>query len=302
MTAGLLVSLALGAALACSALVTLAGLAAMRASRSWDTPGGWDGPLLFASLTFALATALGLLPPLPGAVVAVAPLLAVACTLAPYWGKAVNIEGSRGRAALRLLAGLLRCARDLMRAAPGILRDLLRGLRPSGAPGGGPEPGDPAPAPARPRRIPSTARPDPDLGPAPVPAQVAADLESAGVAVPSAWAAVAERFAAFEPEDGEDLRQFIAENAAGILTVAEAIGAQAEDLGAGIKLDPAFTEAQVAFADDFADTASAAAMTLRAYDSAYDGVHEHVDNGGTLPENGRTWFGADGPAADGQAA
>jgi hypothetical protein len=129
---------------------------------------------------------------------------------------------------------------------------------------------------------------------------VAAELESAGVAVPSAWAAVAERFAAFEPEDGADLRLFIAENAAGILTVAEAIGGQAEDFAAGIKLDPAFTEAQVAFADDFADTASAAAMTLRAYDSAYDGAHEHVDNGGTLPEDARGWFGAHGP--EGQAA
>ena len=48
------------------------------------------------------------------------------------------------------------------------------------------------------------------------------------------------------------------------------------------------------------DLARLTLLALRAYDSAYDGVHEHVDNGGTLPEDARGWFGAGGP--EGQAA
>ena len=148
---------------------------------------------------------------------------------------------------------------------------------------------------ARPRREPSTARPDLALGPAPVPEQVAAELTAAGVAIPACWAAVAEWEASFEPEDGEDWRRHVAERAAGILTVAEAAGWQAEDLAAGVKLDAAVIAAETDFADDFADTASAAARSIQAYDSVYDGVHDHVDSGGTLPEDARGWFGAGGP-------
>jgi hypothetical protein len=294
----MIITVLLWAAFAWCSLAALAGLAAMRANRGWGDPGDWDGPLLLASFSLALAAVLGLLPPLPGAVTATVPLLVIAAMLAPHWDSAVKLEGSHGRAARRILADLGRRALALMLSVPRFLRDLPAALQPAAPPAGDPQPATPAPA--GPRRTPSTARPNPDLGPVPVPSQVAADLNAAGVAVPAAWAAVAERFAAFEPEDGEDLRLFIAENAAGILVVAEAIGGQAEDLSAGIKLDPAFTEAQVAFADDFADTASAAAMTLRAYDNAYALIDEHVDNGGTLVENARQWHGADGP--EGQAA
>jgi hypothetical protein len=156
---------------------------------------------------------------------------------------------------------------------------------------------------ARPRRMPSTYRLDPVLGPAPVPSQVAAELESAGVAVPGCWASVAEWIASFEPEDEDDWRNHIAENAAGILTVAEAIGGQAEDFAVGVKLDPAVVAAHTDFADDFAETSSSSARVLQAYDSVYEGINEHVASGGTIVENAREWHGAgDAGTEGGQAA
>jgi hypothetical protein len=278
----------------CCALLALSGCIRMaRAAGGWRDPGCWHAPLILTSAALALLAWAGALPVLAGAFLALVPLAVVALVVRPAWQSAAGKLG-RGAATRIVLRGLAGRLRDALQGAWQDLR-VLAGRPPECAP----EAAAPAVA-DRPRRTPSTALPHPDLGPAPVPAQVAADLTATGVAVPGAWAAVAERFAAFEPEDGEDLRLFVAENAAGILVVAEAIGCQAEDLAAGLKLDPAFTEAQVAFADDFADTASAAAMTLRAYDNAYDGVHEHVDNGGTLPEDSRSWFGAGG--TEGQAA
>lgn len=204
------------------------------------------------------------------------------------WREAAEVLGHLTRTAGSFLAEDLRA---------------LAGLRRGNA---GTKPADPGAAPGpvigRPRRVPSTARVDPAVGPALVPEQVAAQLEAARVAIPSCYAAVAEWEASFEPEDGDDWRQHIAERAAGILTVAEVVGEQAEDLATGVKLDPAVTASETDFADDFADTASAAARSIQVYDRVYDGVHEHTDNGGTLPENARNWFGAGGPEGDGRAA
>lgn len=286
---GTIVTLILWTALACCSLVTAAGLDAMRRVQGWGDAGSWDGPLFYASLSLALATALGLLPPAIGAVLAAVPLAVVAVTLRKVWQAAASKYGPAS-ATGRVLRALLRNARHTLLHAARELRRLT--ARPGAAAPAAP---DPDPVIARPRREPSTARPDLALGPAPVPEQVARELESAGVAVPACWAAVAEWEASFEPEDGEDWRRHVAERAAGILTVAEAGGWQAEDLAAGVKLDAAVVAAETDFADDLADTASAAARSIQVYDSVYGGVHDHVDSGGTLPEDARGWFGAGGP-------
>jgi hypothetical protein len=256
---------------------------------------GWYAPLIFTSAALATAAGLGILGAVPGSVLAVIPLAVIGARVSGVWRDAAKVKGPGFATAMiaSLLAGRIRAELGSLLEDLRVLTGRERDCAPDAAG---------VPVVTRPRREPSTARPDPALGPAPVPEQVAGDLEAAGVAVPAAWAAVAERFASFEPEDGDDLRLFIAENAAGILTVAEVIGEQAEDFAAGIKLDPEFIRAQVAFADDFADTASAAARTIQVYDAAYSGAHEHVDGGGTLPEDARGWFGAGGPAEGGRAA
>lgn len=279
------------------------------ASARWASLPRWsslvpDAGLLLPELTAlactVLLTLLGTVPVIAGAPLALGLSAVVVLPDVRIMVQAIS-TGKGTYAARRIVSRWLL----LIRTAPGFLMDDLRALsglrrRDAGTP---PATGGPAPGPviARPRRMPSTARIDPAVGPALVPEQVAAGLEAANVAIPACYAAVAEWEASFEPEDGEDWRRHIAERAAGILTVAEVVGGQAEDLASGVKLDPAVIASETDFADDYADTASAAVRSIQVYDRVYEGVHEHADNGGTLPENARNWFGAGGPA-DGQAA
>lgn len=280
------------------------------AAARWDFLPRWSprvpdaGLLLPALCAFACTVLLvmaGALPVLFGLPLAVALLCAAALPLASTMLQAFSV-GKAGYAGRRIVSRMLL----LVRSAPSFLIEDLRalaGLRRNSAGTAAPAGGTPSgPVITRPRRMPSTARVDPAVGPALVPEQVAAGLEAANVAIPSCYAAVAEWEASFEPEDGEDWRRHIAERAAGILTVAEVVGGQAEDLASGVKLDPAVIASETDFADDYADTASAAIRSIQVYDRVYDGVHEHTDNGGTLPENARGWFGAGGSAPDGQAA
>lgn len=283
---------ALWAASAACALLAASGLWRMAGTRGASRdPGSWHAPLIFTSAAAALLAALGVLAPVTGAFLALVPLLVITMIVARAWQAAARALGGRKATAL-VMRGLAARVRDALLGAWEDLRALAGRPLECAVPAAAPAP---APVAARPRREPSTARPDLALGPAPVPEQVAAGLQAAGVAVPACWAAVAEWEASFEPEDGEDWRRHVAERAAGILTVAEAAGWQAEDLGAGVKLDAAVVAAETDFADDLADTASAAARSIQVYDSVYDGVHDHVDSGGTLPEDARGWFGAGGP-------
>jgi hypothetical protein len=290
-----MITVLLWAAFAACALLAASGLWRVTRTRGASRdPGSWHAPLIFTSAAAALLAALGVLAPAGGALLALIPLLVIAMIVARAWQAAARALGVPKATAL-VLRGLAARVRDALRGAGEDLRVLV-GRSPECAP----QPAAAEPVIARPRRAPSTARPDLLLGPALVPEQVAAELEAARVAVPACWAAVAEWEASFEPENGEDWRQHIAERAAGILTVAEVAGGQAEDLGTSVKLDPAVITAETDFAEDFADTASAAVRSIQVYDSVYDGAHEHVENGGTLPEDARGWFGADGRG--GQAA
>lgn len=205
------------------------------------------------------------------------------------------------KAAARHVGGVLRLLLQTARYLPArdlrALAGLLRRLRPA-APAGPGESGGYRPAPGSLRAVPSILK-DVGLGPVPHPAAVAADLEARGVAVHSTWGALAEREASFEAEDEDDLLAHVAETAAGFLTLAEALQAQAETLAAGNGLDPDYIAGQFEFADLVADAASAAAMLGRRYHDVYAAPREHVDAGGTLPRDAREWFGAAGADPDG---
>lgn len=298
----MVLTLILAAACTFCGLMTVHGLWAMsRTPDGWKAETGlWPGPAFFGLVLAVLLTASGVLGLLAGSVLAAVPLLLTVRITAQPWRSAAKADGWL-KATFLVAVRLSGRIREAVHAARLDLLGLAGGLRRGGK-------GTPAaaadgegPVLARPRRMPSTARLDPVVGPAPVPSVVAAELEAAHVAVPACWAAVAEWEASFEPEDEDDWRNHIAERAAGILTVGEAVGQQAEDHAVSVKFDPAVTEAHTAFADDFADTASAAARVLQVYDASTAAIQEHVDNGGTLVNNAREWHDAGG-AEGGQAA
>jgi len=286
-------------ACAACAVLTLSGLVRMaRTSGGVRDAGSWHAPLIFASAALALATAAGVLAPLAGAVLALLPLLAVAAIVRRAWLAIARAKGQgRGPATRRVLSGLGRRLRDAVWFLRDDLRDLAARARPKPeeAPRGVSGGGAPTAALAALRSVPSV-RDDGSLGFAPVPAEVAAGLESAGVEVPAPFRAVADWMADFEPEDQDDLEGHIAQEAAGWLTLAEAATTRGETLLGVRKLHPAYVAALLEIADDIAELASSAAMSDRRYHGIYGDIEDWHEEGNELPEDARGWFG-DGSAA-----
>jgi hypothetical protein len=283
--------------LACVILAVSGAIRMARTSGGARDAGSWHAPLIFCSLAIALLTAAGGLPLATGALLALLPLLVVAAIVRRAWLAIARAQG-RGPATRRVLSGLGRRLRDAVSFFRDDLRDLASLARPKpvepprAAPGGG----TPAPALAALRSVPS-ARDDGALGFAPLPAEVAMSLEEAGVEVPPPWRAVAEWAADFEPDDQDDLEEHMAQEAAGILSWAEAAMTRAETLLGVRKLHPAYVAALLEVADDITELASSAAMASRRYHGVYEGIEDwHEEDGNELPEDARGWFG-DGGAA-----
>ena len=287
------------AACAACAVLALSGMVRIaRIKGGARDAGSWHAPLIFSSAAIALLTAAGGLPPAAGAVLALLPLLAVAAIVGRAW-KAIARAPEQGpwSATFRVLSGLGHRLRDAVLFFRDDLRDLaaMARRRPEEAPQGAPGGNLPPQTLAALRSVPPV-RADDSLGFAPLPAEVAASLEGAGVEVPPPWRAVADWAADFEPEDQGELEEHMAQEAAGLLAFAEAAMTRAETLLGVRKLHPAYVAALLEVADDIAELAASAAMADRRYHGVYGDIEDWHEDGGELPEDARGWFG-DGSAA-----
>lgn len=281
------------AAIGC-AWVTVSHLVRVRRGKPWHLDGYWLTAPLYGGACAVCLTVAGLLGVLPGVILAVALLGPAGWMLGDSWWK---VRGKDGwvKANRRIGGGLWHQAwggwaylRDDAQTIAGLFRA-----------GREPEPPAPsvrAPAPAAVRTVPSV-REDGNLGRTPARAEVAAGLESAGVVVPPPWQALAEWVADFEPEDQEDLQDHMAQEAAGLLTFAEACEARAETLLNVPKLHPAYVAGLLEVADQVAEVAASAAMADRRYHGVYGDIEDWHEEGNALPENARNWFGGGAPAA-----
>jgi hypothetical protein len=292
---GTVITLVLAAACACCALLALSGFVRMaRVRRAWREAAFWTAPLVFVSAAFALLTALGVLGLISGIVLSAIPLAVVTARAARAHREIAKLHGAPAATAtvLGLLGARLRDAlwnaREDVRELAGLLHRAPGGdgAAPAGAKRG---------APAVIRSVPSF-REDPRLGDVPAAAEVSADLEAAGAMVPQPWRDLADWVAEAEFEDEEELREFVAGCAAGVLTLAEAFQEPGEHLLETAGLDPALAGGFFEMADEWADMSAAFAMLDRRYTDAYAEVSEWAEDG-VMPHNARRWFNAGGPEA-----
>lgn len=276
-------------------LLAVSGYAQMaRAKGGWREKAAWTAPLLFTSAALMLLVVFGALALLPWLVLALVPLAVVAARAARAWREIAKLKGpwAATAAVLSLLASRIRNA--LWNAREDV-RDLAGILHREAVPAGQAPPAAGVPPLAALRAVPSV-REAGNLGAVPAPAEVAADLTAAGVAVPEPFRALAEWMAGFEPENQEDFEGHAAEEAAGWLTLAGAKEAQAETLLNVPKLHPDVVAAQLEVADGSAELAALAAMGIRRYHERYGDVEDWHEDGSRLPEDARNWFG-DGAGA-----
>jgi hypothetical protein len=285
--------------------VTASGVYRAAIARRTDRLACAPTPLMYGCATAVAFTLLGVLPALPGALMAVALAVALAALTGEGWVLAAR-RGRGRKTALRILRAL---ARDHVGAGPRRAREDLRRLLGKLRRGpesvrteAGPVPVPPVrDVPPAPPDVPSV-RDDPALGAPPAPGDVGAGLMNASVPVPGAWAALTAEVASFEPADDEELMLHLAGEAAGVLTWAEAARARADNLLHGTGLDPAYVAGHLELADEIADLAAAVAMVDRRFHVIYGAIREWVGAGGILPHRAREFFGgADGADAAGSA-
>lgn len=280
----------------CSAGLAVSGYIRMAKAGGWRDAGAWHAPLVFTSGTMIALAFLGMLGPVTGAFLAVAPLIAVAWTMGRTW-KAIAAEHGHVTAAqvvLAVIAGRLRDA----------LRDARTGLRPPGekpVPSASPAGRPPAwSAPVRARNVPHLLD-DPNLGAHPHPADIAAGLEHADVPVPPHWDRLAQIVSDFEPEDDDDMSDHMAGEAAGVLSWSAAIENRAEHLAVR-GLDPILIEAHYNIAEAAAELVTSYALLVRRDHVLHGDLREWRDNGGVLPHGARQYWDAGSPGDGGHAA
>jgi hypothetical protein len=274
----------------CAALAA-SGYARMAKAGGWRDAASWHAPLIFTSGAVIALAFLGVLGPLTGAFLALAPLVAVALIVRRAWA-AVAARQGHAAAARVITQGITARLRG---ALPGIPRS--RAPRPAGRPESGPPAWS---APVRARNVPHLLE-DPNLGAHPGPEEIAAGLEHAEVPVPPHWERTAQVIGDYEAEDDDDLNGHIAGEAAGVLTVSAAITNRTENLALGRGLDPVLMEAHYDIANGFAELATRYALLVRRDHVLYGDVREWRDNGGVLPHGARGWYDA-GSGDGGRAA
>ncbi len=104
---------------------------------------------------------------------------------------------------------------------------------------------------------------------------------------PAGWQALASATSGYEPENDEDLLDWMASEVAGISSYGEAITDLYETcIDADIRLDPVAMAALHDAADASADFAAAMAYARQKFASHYAEVREFVAAGGVLPKDG----------------
>jgi hypothetical protein len=270
---------------------------------------------LYGGACAACLTAAGLIGMIPGIIIAVVLLGTTAVLLADSWLKIRKLQnGGAVKATGRILAalrsqaagGLEYIREDAADIAGMFRREQEHAPEPVPAPvpvpaGDAPPrrvvqaPGDWDADPRAGRNVPPV-REDPHLGDPGQPEDIAEGLVLTGVAVPLAWAALAESIGSFEPGDEDDLFEAVRGDAAGALAVADAIRARADTLLHATGLDPAYVAGHADFADEFAALAEAVALVDRRYHVIYGTLRDAVANGMVLPHRAREFFGAGGGA------
>jgi len=296
----------LALAVSCALLALSGYVLTARTKGGWREPASWCGPLAFTSAALALLTAAGVLGLTAGFLLSLVPLLALAVMLVPAWRDVKRQKGAATATAV-ILGRVGGRIRDALWNAREDARDLGGKLRPApSAPAPAVAQGTPrwpaGPRPAAVRQVPSplsSAAP----GDMPSPPEVAASLEASGAMVSPEAAALAERIAEFDPDDDEDeLLEFVATLAADWLVISDAFPDLAETLLTGAGLDPGYAMGFIDIGDDVAELASRFAALNDWYHDFYGDIHEHVEDGRTLPHNARRWFHAHGGAPEGGAA
>lgn len=274
--------------------VRLPGGRRLRRGRKGIRPGA--AALAWACLAAACLTGLGAIGLLPGIIASV--VLAV-----------ISMARLRrsGRPLAHLAAGVAWATQDAAALSGRVPRPpRLPRLRGGGqSPDGDDDPDGPDPGePARPRRAPRPApaasgdggappwmapplREDPALGPAPAP-----EVAAAAGAVPVPWAELAAWIAGYVPEDDNAQSAFLTGIAAGVVAVADAIGAHSETVINDIGLDPAYGSALLEVAGRLAETAGDVALADQRYHVIYGELKRAVEDGLILPHRTREWFGA----------
>lgn len=290
MGTGTIIDFALWAGCGTCALEAVAAYARLaRAEDGHRDAGSWHAPLIFTSGTFALLGIVGVLAPAVAVFLAAAPLLAVLKIVWRAWREAAKALGGT-RATAIVLGGLFRRVREALWHTREDLRDLRGMLRRETAGTAAPAYSQgAAPAALNALRAVPSVREDANLGGTPAVAQVAAGLEAAGVTIPPVWQALIRHTAEFEPDGKDDLQEYMAGEAAGLLAWSEAKEAQAETLLSVPKLHPEYVAGQVEIADGAAELAVTAAQADRRYWAVYGDVEDWHDAGGELPEDARNW-------------
>jgi hypothetical protein len=293
--------------------------AAIRIARRRRTDGwlsahataGWMNMLLWGCAAVAVFTALGVLAPLIGGLLAVA-LLAVG--LAAAWRvlqlRGVTRDHLQQADARRVIAGILA---GQLRRGPLHLADHLRMARRHleravaehrGSPAAAPAPAVPAttaapappPAPARTNGGTSMAAPAAPNGngtrqqPA-VRARRLATRDGKPIPVPPEWQAVVAAIIDFQPGDNQEFLDWMLGLLAGVAACGEAVVELHETLTTGIGVDAAAITAVHDVADGFVANAETVGTAVTEFTDYFELPQEHVDQGRQMTHDGH-WITA----------
>jgi hypothetical protein len=236
--------------------------------------GSWITALMFGCAAIADFTAIGMLPVLTGAVLALLAFGAFLAVARP-WRKGVA-RSLRSNATVGA-----RWLREDGRRIRGRFRHSADGVVP-------PDPASVAATAAVMRMVPSL-REDTALG-GPVAPEAIASIPAADPA-----RAFAEWIAAHEPETDAELLAFVRSCAAGQILISHAWYAYADRCMSDLGLDPAFTAGIGEIAEHSAELASDIALVDQRFHLIYREIQEWIASGRVLPSNPRFLTG-DGAA------
>ena len=239
----------------------------------------WIGLLIWSGAAVAVFAFLGVIGPVAGALYAGAAAVLV-IVLARAWTR-------EGRHALRghLTLAPRETAREAGRSGRSLFGRARRFLSTGEEAADGAIPLEAVAEHAAARAIPPVME-DPHLGPATEPAEIAA----AGIPVPPPYAALAQFIAGFEPEDDQALRMFMDGHASGMIAVADAWHAFADQLLNGVGLSPAYVAGILEAGDSAGEHASLLAQVHKRFTVVYSAVKEWIAAHGPLPHKAREFL------------
>lgn len=274
--------------------------------RSLDPHEGLTLASAGGTLLTALLTALGALPPWPGAVTAAA-LLAVSAFLAltPLVFASADDRGEALDDVTLSLAAVAHGAWAYLMEDLWMLTSRGRDREsPAAAPAGAaagtpaaPVPASPAAAAAGGRRVPAPPKAAPPAAPPPAePSVPPAGGAPLAVLLSPGWVGLCDEINGFEGDTDEEVLGFIAAQLAGHAAHAEKLRDLADRLMHGTGLDPAFAQGIATYADENADMAGSVTMLDRMFHAIYDALRAWADEHPMgMPHRAREFLQGDPP-------